>query len=136
MINVKKMLANILQEFKTPSFGFALSNTGTVNPDYSEVAQKNCQLYKLGKIVFCSMRIGYTNDSGTATINGTLFTVPTGFAPAVKSYQSAVLTRRSYVPMAGVVTIDTDGTISINTNCVINAYAFMVWEASGGDLFT
>lgn len=133
MLNVKKLLTNIIQELKTPSFGFSSTGSGTKGSNYSN-ASGGCQLYRLGNIVFCSFRIAYTSGSSTFAADDTLYTIPANFRPSGNVTGAATIIRGdSMWPFGGFVKIDSSGKMSHSHGTGITSLdGFLTWEIQGG----
>lgn len=115
-----------------PALTMSSSTTGTVGSSFSGAAQKYCYLYKIGKIVFMSMSLGYSDNSTTITTNTTLFTVPTGYRPAAEARLPAQIDRKtSAQSYPASITVATDGQIQQNTSSAATGiYCFGMWETS------
>lgn len=119
-------------ETDLPKLGVSSSTTGTVGSSFSGAAQKYCYLYKIGKIVFMSMSLGYSDNSTTIATNTTLFTVPTGYRPAAEARLPAQIDRKtSAQSYPASITVATDGQIQQNTSSAATGiYCFGMWETS------
>ena len=115
-----------------PALVMSSSASGIVSSSFSEATQKYCYLYKIGKIVFMSMSLGYSDNSTTIATNTTLFTVPTGYRPAVEARLPAQIdSKTSAQSYPASITVATNGQIQQNTSSAATGiYCFGMWETS------
>jgi len=115
-----------------PALVMSSSASGTVSSSFSEATQKYCYLYKIGKIVFMSMSLGYSDNSTTIAMNTTLFTVPAGYRPATEARLPAQIdSKTSAQSYPASITVATNGQIQQNTSSAATGiYCFGMWETS------
>lgn len=119
-----------------PYLSFSSTSTGTVASTFNGANTKQCRLYKIGKIVFMSMALHYTNASSTIATNTTMFTIPTDYRPV----EETNILAQAGVKLSSSVTngsatcqlkISAAGAITQGySSSIYSLYAFGMWETA------
>ncbi len=119
-------------ETELPALVMSSSASGTVGSSFSGATQKYCYLYKIGKIVFMSMSLGYSDNSTTIATGTTLFTIPTGYRPKAEARLPAQIDRKtSAQSYPASIAVATNGNITQATSSAATGiYCFGMWETS------
>lgn len=119
-----------------PALAMSSTATGTVSSTFSEAGTHSCSLYKIGKIVFMSLALHYSNASSTIPMSTTIFTIPTGYRPVSNATILAnigIKTTSSITNPCATCTlkISTAGAVTqAYSSNIYSIYAFGMWETS------